>query len=335
MDGGGDVEGRIVHAWREQDGPRRTDREILGFAAVRSDVASRDELAEFGLTRGEIDRRIGRGFLTPLYHGVYAVGRPAVTEQGRWRGAVLACGPGAVLSHWHAAALWGMWKGPGSRVHVSAGRSHDGVRGIVLHRPRLLAPVDRTVRRGIAVTSPARTLVDLAALASPRALRTVAEDAVRLELVDRASLNGALARHPGRRGIAQLRAIAAEFDASTTRTRSRLEMLYLLLCRERGLPIPLINDVIAGIEVDAVFPDYRVVVELDSFGYHGTWTARQRDHRRGARLSAAGWELLRFDWEQVTGDRDTVAVATIAALRRGGWSAAGHMARGPDPSRYS
>ena len=302
---------------------------------MRSDVASRDELAEFGLTRGEIDRRIGRGFLTPLYHGVYAVGRPTVTEQGRWRGAVLACGPGAVLSHWHAAALWGMWKRPGSRVHVSAGRSHDGLRGIVLHRPRLLASVDRTVRQRIPVTSPARTVVDLSALASPRVLRVLVEEAVRLELVDRASLNGALQRYRRRRGITRLRAIAAEFDASATRTRSKLELLYLLLCRERNLPSPLINDVIAGIEVDAVFPDYDVVVELDSFGYHGAWAARQRDHRRGALLSAAGCELLRFDWEQVTGDPDAVAAATIAALRRGGWPEAGRAARGPDRSRHA
>lgn len=112
-------------------------------------------------------------------------------------------------------------------------------------------------------------------------------------------------------------------------------MLYLLLCRERNLPSPLINDCVAGIEVDAVFPEYRVVVELDSFGYHGAWAARQRDHRRGALLSAAGWELLRFDWEQVTGDRDAVAVATIAALGRGGWSEAGRTARGPDHSRHA
>jgi very-short-patch-repair endonuclease len=80
----------------------------------------------------------------------------------------------------------------------------------------------------------------------------------------------------------------------------------------------LINDVVAGIEVDVLFPDHRVAVELDSFGYHGAWSARRRDHQRAALLSAAGFELLRFDWEQVTGAPEAVAGATRAALDRGG-----------------
>lgn len=182
-----------------------------------------------------------------------------------------------------------------------------------------LEPIDRTVCRRIPVTSPARTLIDLAALASRPKLEEVVDEAVRLRLVDRGSLNAALGRHPGWRGISALREIAAEIDASTVRTRSKLEALYLRLCREQRLPRPLINDVVAGREVDAVFPAYRVAVELDSYGYHGAWSARRRDHRRGALLSAAGFELLRFDWEQVTGAPDTVVAATIAALRRGGW----------------
>jgi very-short-patch-repair endonuclease len=160
-------------------------------------------------------------------------------------------------------------------------------------------------------------LVDLAAVASPRALAELVEEAVRLELVDRQSLGVALERHRGRRGVAALREIAARMDASAARTRSRLEALYVLLCRERGLPTPLINETVAGMEVDAVFPEHGVVVELDSYGYHGSWSSRQRDHQRAARLSAAGHELLRFDWEQVTGDPDGVYAATVAALRRG------------------
>jgi very-short-patch-repair endonuclease len=189
--------------------------------------------------------------------------------------------------------------------------------GIVVHRVESLDPADVCVRDRIPVTSPARTLIDLAAVASPRALAELVEEAVRLELVDRKSLGAALERHRGRRGVARLWAIAMRMDASAARTRSRLEALYLLLCRERGLPAPLINETVAGMEVDAVFPEQRVAVELDSYGYHGAWSSRQRDHRRAARLSAAGYELLRFDWEQVTSDPDGVHAATAAALRRG------------------
>lgn len=279
-------------------------------------MASRTELICFGLTRGEIDHGIGRGFLTPLNHGVYAVGRPTVTERGRWRAAVLACGPGAVLSHWHAAALWGMWKAAGT------------------HGSRQCRPLSRRHARRHAPPSassgPSRSdhpqshsrhracpdAVDLAGVASPRVLGELVEEAVRLELVDRDSLNAALGRHRGWRGVAELRRI----DASTTRTRSKLEALYLRLCRQEDLPSPLINDVVAAIEVDAAFPEYRVAVELDGYGYHGAWVAGQRDHRSAATLSAAGLELLRFDWEQVTGAPRAVVAATIAALRRGGWS---------------
>lgn len=157
-------------------------------------------------------------------------------------------------------------------------------------------------------------------MASPRVLGELVEEAVRLELVDRDSLTRRWFRHRGWRGVAELRRIAAEIDASTTRTRSKLEALYLRLCRQEDLPSPLINDVVAAIEVDAAFPEYRVAVELDGYGYHGAWVAGQRDHRSAATLSAAGLELLRFDWEQVTGAPRAVVAATIAALRRGGWS---------------
>jgi predicted transcriptional regulator of viral defense system/very-short-patch-repair endonuclease len=290
---------------------------MLRFAARHHDVLTRGDLRALGLTNREIEHRIRSGLLHRLFRGVYAVGRPTVTERGRWRAAVAACGPKTLLSHWSAAALWAMRRSSTSRVHVSTPLSSQNRRGLTVHRVHPLPAQDCAVRSGIPLTSPTRTLVDLAAVASPRALAELVEEAVRLELVDRQSLGVALERHRGRRGVAALREIAARMDASAARTRSRLEALYVLLCRERGVPTPLINETVAGMEVDAVFPEHGVVVELDSYGYHGSWSSRQRDHQRAARLSAAGHELLRFDWEQVTGDPDGVYAATVAALRRG------------------
>ena len=278
---------------------------------------TRARLVGMGFDDDAIGRAVRRGFLHRLHRGIYAVGRPDVSERGTWLAAVLACGPGAVLGYWHAAALWGIWSRPPRRVvHVTAVEGVRRRRGIVAHRARDLEAEDRRTRDRIPVTSPSRTLIDLAAVASPKALAELVEEAVRLELVDRRSLNAALERYPHRRGLQALRRIAARIDASAGRTRSRLEALYLLLCREQGLPAPLVNESVAGMEVDALFPEQRVVVELDSYGYHGAWSSRQRDHQRAARLSAAGCELLRFDWEQVTSDPDGVHAATAAALRR-------------------
>src|SRR5919201_3156050 len=126
-------------------------------------VVARWQLFELGMSRHGIDHRIAKGRLHPVWRGVYAVGRPQLTQEGWWMAAALACGPGALLSHRSAAALWGIGPRHPGATHVSVlGRSIRSRHGIVVHR-RTLTEADVTQRLGIPVIAVVPTLVDLAA----------------------------------------------------------------------------------------------------------------------------------------------------------------------------
>jgi very-short-patch-repair endonuclease len=231
-----------------------------------------------GVNKGEIEARLRTGRLHLLHRGVYAVGHKAVGEKGRAMAAVLACGPGAVLSHQSAGALWEIrppWRGP---VHVTAARSKRR-RGIVVHRARSLNGDQITRHHGIPVTSPARTLVDLADVLPQRTLeRALAEAQVR-KLIPRGSIPTA----PGRRTVAR----------DTAPTRSELEIRFRAFLRTEDLPEPLVNEHVLGYEVDFHWPEARLVVELDGYAFHGTRQAFEEDRARDAELQAAGWRVIR------------------------------------------
>lgn len=143
-------------------------------------VVTRAQLAEMSVSAAAIDSRARRGALRRLYRGVYAVGHTALRDEGRWLAAVLACGPGAVLSHHSAARLWGMWlRDEDRRVHLTTTRDirHPG---LVVHRTLHLTRADVTVERGVPVTTPARTIVDLADVLTYEQLRALADRGVRL-----------------------------------------------------------------------------------------------------------------------------------------------------------
>jgi len=290
------------------------ERALAAIATRQHGVIARAQLEELGVSRRGIDRGIASGRLAPLHRGVYAVGHRAVSREGRWLAAVLAIGPDAVLSHRSAAALWGLRATSRTRIEVTVGRAVRSRPGIQVHRAPL--PDDEiAVEGGIPVTSINRTLVDLAAVLRPAELRRAAEQAEATRRADPVSLDAVVRRHSRRRGVHRLRAIV-DGGIEATVTRSELERRFLAFLEEAGLPHPDVSATLeAGartFEVDCVWRDARVVVELDGARHHDTRAAFERDRERDRILQAAGWRVVRLTWRQL---RDA-ATAVAGDLRR-------------------
>ena len=274
-------------------------------------MVARWQLEANGQSKAEIDDRIASGLLHSVHLGVYAVGHPSITGRGRWMAAVLACGCEAMLSHITAAALWDLIQAMGSRIHVTASRSRERRPSIVIHRPRCLYPADRTVVHGIPITSIPKTLIDIAAT-RPRLLERAFEAAERLELLDLNAINELLDRSYGRRGRPALAALAQRLEPAPA-TRSDLERDFLRLCNDAGLPRPLVNVIVEGVEVDATWPERKLVVELDSRQFHLTRAAFERDRVKDAKLQLAGYRVLRVTHRRLHHEPDAIA-GTVRAL---------------------
>ncbi len=259
-----------------------------------------------------------------MHPGVYAVGHTALTLRGRWMAAVLFCGDEAVLSYRTAAALWGI-RDPGSgaiEVTVpSKSRSTDSIRRHFAHLPA----EECTVEDGIPVTSPMRTVLDLASVTKPHSVEAALREAEYLQLRDRLSLPALLARHPRHRGARSIRA-ALERHAEDPggHFRSPLEELFLPFLDRHALPRPQIN---AGVhvpasgneperryEVDYLWPEQRHIVELDGFESHGLRQTWEDDRARDRRLMAQGYAVTRVTKRQLLREEDALATDLSSLL---------------------
>jgi very-short-patch-repair endonuclease len=278
----------------------RADVEVARRAAERWGVLSLDELRDCGLSRDAVSVRVRNGRLHPIHRTVYAVGHANVPLEGRFLAAVKACGPGAVLSHFSAAALWGLvrWDDRYAEVTVlgTATREHSGLR---VHRTRTLAPQDVSRHEAIPVTSPARTLLDLASAVTYRPLRRAVRQAQALHRVNLGELAEVLGRLGPRRGVRNLARIVATGPAPT---RSELEDAVLDLMLRGGLAHPDVNVelVLDGRRVvpDFRWPAERLVVEADGAAWHDHKLAREDDAERQALLEAHGERVMRITWDQ-------------------------------------
>jgi very-short-patch-repair endonuclease len=273
---------------------------VIANAAVHG-VAGWHELLALGVGRGSIAKRVARGHLHPIYRGVYAVGHADLTLHGRWRAAVLSCGPHAVLSHRDAAHLWDFRRSARRAIDVTApGRSRHLRDGITIHRPRALHRDDVTTHERIPVTTIARTLLDLAEVLTPRQLRRAYEEAQRSDRFDLRAIQATMARAHGRRGLKPLGVLAAEqLDAPAT--KRELEARFYDVLREFGLPMPHFNAALHGYEVDALWPEQRIVVELDSYEFHGKSRARHdRDRVKQVHLQLKGYRVLPYTWRMLS-----------------------------------
>jgi very-short-patch-repair endonuclease len=223
--------------------------------------------------------------------------------------AVLACGPGTVLSHRSAAALWELGLVWGDAVEVTASSEHR-CDGVTVHRSRTLSREHLTVRARIPVTTVARTLIDLADVLDDRALtRAVNEAQVRYRVQLDAVVNV-----PGRRGAPRLRAILERSAGAPT--RSVLEDTFLALIERERLPRPEVNQHVAGYEVDMLWRRQRLIVELDGRRFHDHPRAFERDRERDADLAAAGFTVVRVTWQRLTRQPSREAQRLRALLAR-------------------
>lgn len=289
--------GQVGTDMRGELGPER--RWIADLAGRQHGVVARWQLYEMGFKPGAIDRMIAAGYLHPLHRGVYAVGHRKVSRSGRVMAAVLAYGPQALASHVAGAWAWDLLRGPGHPIDVTvAGRAGESRTGIAVHRPRSLHPDDRAIRDGIPCTSVARVLLDIAAT-RPRLLRRAFEEAERRRVLDLRKVHRALERSHGHRGQKQLTALLEAVHAPPERTRSQVEEAFIDLIRAEGLPMPAMNVKLGEYEVDAIWPDRKLVVEIDHYSTHGHPTAFERDRIRDAELQIAGFRAVRITDGQI------------------------------------
>jgi hypothetical protein len=273
---------------------------IAAVAAKQFGYITRAQLLSIGLGSRAIDYRIAAGRLIPVYAGVYAVGHVNITPLGRATAAVLACGERAVLSYGSAASLWGINKYWDMPLEVTAPTVHTH-KGIRVHRSRTLLRRDITRQLGVRVTSPERTVLDIAPRLSDKRLRRVVNDARNAGFVHLDALGDVLVRNPTHPGSKRLRTFV---DTPRNPTRSPLEDDFIEFCKRYGLPVPVTNTYLLGYEIDALFPVERVIVELDGPRFHEDF---ERDRDRDADLLAAGYPTVRITRKRMNQDPDREA----------------------------
>lgn len=270
-------DGRVVHTLA---GPVRVetvgDPAVAKVAMRQRGLVSRVQMEAAGLGRGGIEHRIARGRLHRVRRGVYQVGHAAAVPWKTEVAALLAVGPGSVLSHRSAARL--------------------------------------RLREGLPVTAPARTLLDLGAVVDMRSLERAVNKALVTRIVDERALRRAVERLRGRPGAAALKGVLDRLDGPSL-TRSEAEDRMRELLRRSGLPAPRANARVGGYEVDLLWRDERLVVEIDGYAFHSGRVAFERDRVRDADLQALGLRVLRVTWRQLVGEPEAV-IARIARVLR-------------------
>jgi very-short-patch-repair endonuclease len=268
------------------------DELVSRIAARQHGVISLDQLEHAGVKRRGVSLRVQAGRLHRLHRGVYAVGHPGLSREGRWLAAVLACGPAAVLSHITAAALWNLLPVPGV-IHVTVpGQSGRARRaGIRVHRSTTLDESLVTRRTGIPVTTPPRTLVDLRGSVTPALFASALRQA-------------------------ELRGLPLDPSIETDRTRSELEARFLALCRRHRLPAPKPNVRVGPFVVDFLWPEAKLIDELDGYRFHRGRSAFETDRARDMDLKLLGYEVIRLTWRQLADDPAQIELTLRTLLQR-------------------
>jgi very-short-patch-repair endonuclease len=294
---------------------RDVDETIDITASRQHGVLARHQLVAAGVPQYAIDHRIRRGRLRPIHRGVYGFGRLR-TPHSAEMAAVLAGGAGALLSHRSAASLWRQLppRPADAPVEVSTPGRHALSRpGLRMHRVPPLRDDEATTLHGLPLTTPARTLLDLAMVLTPHELERALASALRHGLEEH-QLRDLLARHPRRAGAPRLRLLLAEGNLAFT--RSHAEEVFLGILDRGGLPKPETNVRVRGLEVDCLFRAARLIVEIDGFTYHSSPAATERDHHRDQALYLAGYDVVRFTWKQLDQQPDRVLAKVAGALAR-------------------
>jgi very-short-patch-repair endonuclease len=297
------------------------DWALAEMAEPQHGVVARSQVVGLGLSGNTVDRWVRCGRLHRLHPGVYAVGHTAITQRGRWMAAVLASGDGAVLSHRSATGLWGIWGSGTGEIHVTVPRKSRSQRSIRRHFS-VLPDDERDLVDGIPVTSAARAVLDLAGEKGEAAAEAALREIEYLGIYGTVSLPVLLGRYPKHRGTPACRtALDRLHDDPGGRVRSPLEELFLPFLDANRIPRPRLNAWLSvgehRYQVDCLWPEARLVAELDGWKSHGTRGAFRRDRKRDRRLGAAGFERVRITEDQVLDEpADLAADLTILIYKR-------------------
>ncbi len=269
------------------------DAQAARLAAAQYNRLSREQLGGLGMSPGAIKHRVAAGRLVLVEQGVFAIAPVLEHDQwGRWMGATLTA-PGSVLSHASAAAAWDLLSTERDFETVTRGGCGGPRRfgGVLVHRSQTLHD-DRDLLNGIPITSVPRTLLDLAAYESARALARAVREGVRLRRTTLEAIADRLGDYRGRRGAARLGAAIARYaDLPLERARSGAEVRAMELLREAGLAMPRLNVRVAGAEADLSWPAHRLIIEVDGGPFHLDAGA---DADRQAVWENAGWTVRRI-----------------------------------------
>ena len=270
-------------------------------------VVSRRQLEEVGVSKAAFVRWMETGRLHRVHPGVYAVGHPGLGMEGKLAAALFYAGKGAALCNLTAASWMAVWRGMPEQIHVCVRGRKRSLDTVQVHQEKKFK---RVWHNGLPVTQPAQTLLDIADEVGFRELRRAVSEAEYLKLVTLEEVEAVLGR--GKPGSTKLRAALESHRPQLAKTKSVLEEKFVLLCEDHSLTPPDVNVGVEGFEVDAVWRDRKVVVELDGLAAHGTAARIERDRRRDLALRAAGYTVIRYTWKQITETPELV----VADLRR-------------------
>jgi hypothetical protein len=280
---------------------------IGALARRQRGYVARAQLLTLGLGVKAIGYRLRSGRLIPVYTGVYAVGHVPTLPEDRAYGALLACGPKSVLSHGSAATLYGIYRRWDMPFEVTC-PTQRRPRGIRVHRAKLIR-ADIRIERGLRVTSPARTLLDMAPRLTDKQARRAFNKLRLSHNLSEEHATDVLARFPRHPGAARLRALLGMKRGAT---RSGLEDKFADFCGQWGLGRPRLNEKINGREVDAYFPKERLIVEVDGYEVHSGRVSFEDDRDRDAEMLALDLPTVRVTEERIDNEPEREA----ARLRR-------------------
>jgi very-short-patch-repair endonuclease len=288
---------------------------VVAFAAARHRIIRADQLDALGVSRGSVTRWRTRGRLRRVHGAVYLFGGGELTDSGRFYAAQQAIGDDAAVGYFAAAALGNFWNGQTYPVDVVVPRRVSSRRGIRVHQVAELPPTAITVIDGIRVTTPARTILDLAGVVRlDWIFRRLVHEALVQKKLTIAELWDELERAPA--NVPGRARLMTEIADGAKPTRSGYEDELVVILRRNDFPPFQTNahppGTPAWVEVDVLFLEQRLVIEVDGDRWHETPWRRGLDARKQKIVGDAGYVVLRL------GDDDLRREArTVARIRRG------------------
>lgn len=296
---------------------RPRDAAIGELARRQHGVVARRQLLELGIGKEAVTGRLKRGYLHEIHLGVYVVGVRRISHRGRWMAAVLAAGHRAVLSHRAAGVIWDLLPPGLNRIEVACPRGARTRRPGIVCREADLAADEVDEIDGIPVTSPFRTMIDLAAVLEPRQLERAWNELKVRGRTDRVPISEMLARHKGKRGTVALRDLLGSTKPEGV-TRNEFEEAFVALLDAHGLPRPRLNATLSlrgkFYEIDCLWDSQRLALELDSREVHATPRSFEADRRRDRVLLAEGYRTSRVTWRQLRDEPEEIVADLRSSL---------------------